>query len=156
MTRSNADEAAGSAADARVRRLGRRSSLSHSRWGLWLGSLIVAASATALVTVAGAGGTAAQVPSAIQVGSQARAVTLIAPKPKVPAPTLSTPSTRPVATPTTKTTTAVTDRTKVINPVSTVTDQGDSGGGENAGNSRTVNTKTTTKTATTPSTSVDN
>ncbi|HUY16216.1 MAG TPA: hypothetical protein VMV11_01505 [Acidimicrobiales bacterium] len=165
MTRSHADEEPRSAADPRVRRLGPRTSLSRSRWGLWLGSLIVAASATALVTAAGAGGTAAQVPSALQVGSQARTVTLIAPKLKVPAPTRSAPSTQRVATATTTTRTAVTKRTKVINPVSTVTDQGDSGRGENSGGGEkssdsntvtTVNSTTTTTTASITSSSVDN
>jgi len=165
MTRPHADEAARNAADTRVRRLGPRSSLSHSRWGLWLGSLIVAAAATALVTVAGTGGNAAQVPSALQVGSQSRLVTLIVPKPKVSVPTVSTSSTLLVVSPTTSTTTPLAHRTTVINPVSTVTDQEDSGGGDNSdrgdnsGESNTVtkgSTTTTTTTATSTSTSVDN
>lgn len=165
MTRPHTDEAARSAAATRVRRFGPRSSLSLSRWGLWLGSLTVVAGATALVTVAGAGGTAAQVPLVIQVGGQARTITLIIPKPKPIVPTISTTSTQPVAPPSTPTTTAVTHRTTVINPVSTVTDQEDSGGGDNSdggdysGDSNTgttLSTTTTTTTATITSTSVDN
>jgi hypothetical protein len=160
MNRSRENVAAQSAADARVRRLEARSSLAHSRWGLWFGSLIVAGGAALLVTVAGSGGTAAQVPSAIQVGGQAQTVTSIVSKPKVPAPTVSTPSTQPVAPSTTPTTTAVSHRTTVIKPVSTVTDQkdtggdGPSGGGDNSDDSNSgTSTTTTTTTTTAPTTS---
>lgn len=153
MTRPRADVAAQSTADTRVRRLGARSSLSHSRWGQWLGSLIVAGGAVLLVTVAGSGGTAAQVPSAIQVGGQARTVTSIVSKPKV-----STPSTQPVAPSTSPTTNAVSHRTTVIKPVSTVTDRKDSGRdgpsgvGGNSGDSYSGTTTSTTTTTTTPTT----
>ena len=156
MTRPHADETAHSAAGPRVRQLGPRASLTHSRWGLWLCTLIVAAGASLLVTVAGTGGTAALVPSAIQVGSQARTVTSIVSKPKVPTSTVSTPGTQPVAAPTTPTTSAGTHRTTVIDPVSTVTDQKDSGGdGPPSGvdNSGTTTSTTTTTTTTAPITS---
>jgi hypothetical protein len=161
MTRPHADEAMHSAAGPRVRQVGPKASLTHSRWGLWLCSLIVAAGASLLVTVAGTGGTAALVPSAIQVGGQARTVTSIVSKPKVPTPTVSTPSTQPVAAPTTPTTIAGTHRTTVIEPVSTVTDQKDSGGGDNSGDSNTrttpsTTTTTSTATATVTSTTFDN
>src|ERR1019366_2323850 len=139
----------------RVRQLGPRASLTHSRWGLWLCTLIVAAGASLLVTVAGTGGTAALVPSAIQVGSQARTVTSIVSKPKVPTSSVSTPGTQPVAAPTTPTTSAGTHRTTVIDPVSTVTDQKDSGGdGPSSGvdNSSNSNSGTTTSTTTTTTT----
>jgi hypothetical protein len=159
MTNPHADE------DPSGRRLAPRASLARSRWGLWLGSLIVAAAASVLVTVAGSGGTAALIPSAIQVGGQASTVTSIVAKSNVPTTTFSTPSTQPVAVPTTPTTIASTHRTTVIDPVSPVTDQKDSGGdgpSDGADTSGGSNTGTTTSTTTTTSatsvtsTSIDN
>ena len=156
MIRPRADVAARSVADTRVRRFGARSSLSHSRWGLWLGSLIVAGGALFLVMVASSGGTAAQIPAAIQVGGQAHTVTSIVSKPKIPVPTVSTPGTQPITLPTTPTTIAFSHHTTVIKPVSTVTDRKDTGGdgpsvgGGDLGDSHSGTTTTTTTTTTVP------
>ena len=142
MTGLNKDDA------SRARPRGLRSSLTGTRWGLWLCSLSVAAGAVLLVTLTSTGGGTSQVPSALQVGRQAAAVTSRVPASSVPAtspgPGASSPAT---------TTTAVTHRTTVINPLSTVTDQEDSSGdGNSSGTNAGPATRATTAN---PSTNVD-
>ena len=147
MTGPNKDDAARTSGASRVRSRGLRSSLTGTRWGMWLCSLFVAAGAVLLVTLIGTGGAATQVPSALQVGHQATTVTS----------SLAATSRRPGALSPTTTTTAVTHRTTVINPLSTVTDHQDSSGDKNSSgdsNSSATNAgSATSTTATTPSTS---
>jgi hypothetical protein len=149
VTRPHENEAARNAAASRARPHGLRSSLTGTQWGLWICSAFVAAGAILLVTLTGTGGAATQVPSAIQIGSQAPTSTPNAVTSTIPAanpiPTTSSPAT---------TTTAVTHRTTVINPLSTVTDHEDPGADD--GSSATTPGAATSTSTSAPSTSVDN
>src|ERR1019366_2197412 len=61
----------------------------RSRWGLWTSSLLGVAGAVALITLTGTSGATADVPPALQVGSQASPTTV----PTTTVPTSSTSTT---------------------------------------------------------------
>ncbi|MBW4029689.1 MAG: hypothetical protein HIU57_03300 [Acidobacteria bacterium] len=102
---------------ARVRR---------SWWAVAAASLLGVAGAVALMVVAGTGGATADVPSSLQVGSQAAPVTVVTAAPRAH-PTRVTPSTSPVAASTTTPTTArpitAPPRTPTTRPATTTTER---------------------------------